>query len=147
MDKYCFEFKKEPVPLPDKISKLFMKYNWPGNVRELENVVRRAIALRNWEFVFDEFSLENLGQDAEDGSRPHPHAVRAAWSDEKIKEFFRDPHFSLKGISKAYVSEAEQTAILDALRETHWNRKKAAKLLNVSYKTLLNRILEFDLEP
>ena len=147
MDKYCFEFKKEPVQTPDKILKLFMRYNWPGNVRELENVVRRAIALRNWEFVFEEFSLENLGQDDAEESRGQSDAARVIWSDDKIKELFRDDHFSLKGISKTYVSEAEQTAILDALRETHWNRKKAARLLRVSYKTLLNRILEFDLGP
>ena len=147
MDKYCFEFKKEAVEIPDKISKLFTKYSWPGNVRELENVVRRAIAVRNWDFVFEEFNLENLGQENEDGSGQHGYAARLVWSDDKIKELFRDTDFSLKRISKAYVSEAEQKAILDALRETHWNRKRAAQILKVSYKTLLNRILEFDLEP
>ena len=91
--------------------------------------------------------MENLGQDDENGSGQHGYAARLVWSDEKIKELFRDADFSLKRISKAYVSEAEQKTILDALRETHWNRKKAAQLLKVSYKTLLNRILEFDLEP
>jgi len=37
--------------------------------------------------------------------------------------------------------------ILRALKETEWNRKKAAKQLGVSYKTLLNRIDEFELKP
>ena len=60
---------------------------------------------------------------------------------------FKDNDFSLKKISKAYVSEAECLSISKALKETNWNRKKAAELLQISYKTLLNRILEFDLQP
>ena len=62
-------------------------------------------------------------------------------------DFFEAPDFSLKKISKAYVSEAERDMILKALKETEWNRKKAAKQLGVSYKTLLNRIDEFNLKP
>ncbi|MBW1850876.1 MAG: helix-turn-helix domain-containing protein [Deltaproteobacteria bacterium] len=64
-----------------------------------------------------------------------------------MKRFFGDGEFSLKKISKAYVSEAERHAIQDALKKTKWNRKKAAQLLKISYKTLLNRIEEFDMKP
>ena len=64
-----------------------------------------------------------------------------------MKKFFEEPDFSIKKIAKAYVSEAERQMILKALRDTEWNRKKAAKRLGVSYKTLLNRIEEFHLKP
>jgi DNA-binding NtrC family response regulator len=42
---------------------------------------------------------------------------------------------------------AERQAISEALRQVHWNRRKAAQLLNVSYKTLLNKIKETGIEP
>ena len=69
------------------------------------------------------------------------------WTDVQMKKLFEDKNFSLKKISKAYVSEAERLLILKTLRETDWNRKKAAQRLQVSYKTLLNRIEEFKLKP
>ncbi|MBW2023055.1 MAG: helix-turn-helix domain-containing protein [Deltaproteobacteria bacterium] len=59
----------------------------------------------------------------------------------------RQEDFSLKGITKQYVSEVEKRAILKTLQQTRWNRRQAAKLLGVSYKTLLNRISEFNLRP
>jgi DNA-binding NtrC family response regulator len=42
---------------------------------------------------------------------------------------------------------AERVAILDALRQVRWNRRKAAQMLGVSYKTLLNKIKEAGIEP
>ena len=50
-------------------------------------------------------------------------------------------------VAKTFVSEAERGLILKALRDTEWNRKKAAQKLGVSYKTLLNRIDQFNLKP
>jgi len=71
----------------------------------------------------------------------------AGWSDEKIERLIRENRFSLKKITKTYVSEAERLAIVDVLAKTQWNRKKAAEVLGVSYKTLLGRIDEFGLKP
>jgi two-component system response regulator AtoC len=59
----------------------------------------------------------------------------------------RENRFSLKKITKTYVSEAERQAIVEVLAKTQWNRKKAAEMLGVSYKTLLGRIDEFQLKP
>ena len=145
LNKYCFEFKKKCLDLPDKIASLFLAYHWPGNVRELENVIRRAIVLRDWNFIFKELNLADLGQ--ESGQASPGKGLALAWDDDKIKRSFKEPDFSLKKLTNAYVSEAEQQAILEALRGTQWNRKKAAQVLGVSYKTLLNRIADFDLKP
>jgi DNA-binding NtrC family response regulator len=53
----------------------------------------------------------------------------------------------LKEVGRRVAIEAERDAIRRMLHKTHWNRKQAAKLLNVSYKTLLQKIRECGLEP
>jgi two-component system response regulator AtoC len=147
VDKYCFELKKKDVlEIPAKILKHLQAYQWPGNVREIENVVRRAVALRDWEFVFKELNLESLPKGLRRAAGEEVGSV-AGWSDEKIEKLIRENRFSLKKITKAYVSEAERQTIVDVLAKTLWNRKKAAEMLGVSYKTLLGRIDEFRLKP
>ncbi len=147
MNLYSFEFKKEPLDIPEKINDLFQAYDWPGNVREFENVIRRAIALGDWDFVFTELNLENMESRRGDGPFSDTYLPNMGWHEDRVKEFFGERDFSLKKISKAYVSEAERKAILNALKGTDWNRRKASRLLRVSYKTLLNRIDEFGLKP
>ena len=147
LNKYCFEFKRDLLETPDKIANFFQLYHWPGNVRELENVIRRAIALRDWDFVFEELKLDSEDYEVEDLSLSGAKKKLLVWRDDKVRRFFKEKDFSLRKISKAYLSEVERQEILKALQATHWNRKKAADLLQISYKTLLNRILEFDLSP
>jgi two-component system response regulator AtoC len=147
LNKYCYELKKNVFEMPEHVTNFFLSYHWPGNVRELENVIRRAIVLRDWNFIFDELNLDTPTQQGELGTSTEAYSAPVDWPDARIKEFLDEPEFSLKKISKTYVSEAEREMILKALKETEWNRKKAAKQLGVSYKTLLNRIEEFNLKP
>jgi two-component system response regulator AtoC len=49
---------------------------------------------------------------------------------------------SLSEVARAAAVQAERTAIERTLKQVHWNRRKAAQLLGVSYKTLLNKIKE-----
>jgi two-component system, NtrC family, response regulator AtoC len=147
MEKYCFEFKREPLAIPGRISETLMTYPWPGNVRELENVIRRAIVLRDWDSV-----MHDMGENGGFGDRKQIPSSKnlekiRPWGDGKVDRYFRRQDFSLKNITKAYVGEVERQAVSLALRRSKWNRKKAAETLGVSYKTLLNRIEELDIEP
>ena len=54
---------------------------------------------------------------------------------------------SLKNISRKAALAAERQAILDALEQTQWNRIRAAKLLNISYRALLYKIKDAALVP
>jgi DNA-binding NtrC family response regulator len=54
---------------------------------------------------------------------------------------------SLKLLVRNAKGEAERGAIAHALEQTHWNRKAAARLLNVSYRALLYKIQEYHLAP
>jgi two-component system response regulator AtoC len=147
LQKYCFELNKDPLEVPVEISDHFQAYPWPGNVRELENVVRRAVALRDWSFVFKDLTSSNADARQAGVSEAEPGNLLERSQDERIKESFKEPGFSLKRITKVYIAEAERQVVIETLRRTQWNRKAAARLLGVSYKTLLNRIAEFRITP
>lgn len=59
----------------------------------------------------------------------------------------RVPAVSLKSLAREAALAAERKAIVRALEQTRWNRVKAAKLLTISYRSLLYKIKQFQLEP
>jgi len=121
------KLKKNIESIPDAIMYRLKKYNFPGNVRELENMLERAFILSDH---------NNLNVDL----FPLPeNEVPQAVSYEKGK--------SLKDISKEARDKAEREVITNVLKETNWNRVKAAHILNVDYKTLRHKIMELNIEP
>jgi two-component system response regulator AtoC len=146
LQKYCFELKKEVLEMPIEISDHFQAYHWPGNVRELENVIRRAVALRDWSFVLNDLRPEKGNTKHGGEEEVEARNWRDDWRDEIIREAIKKPDFSLKRITKSHIAEAERLAIIETLQRTQWNRRVAARLLGVSYKTLLNRIEEFHIK-
>ena len=146
LNKYCYEYKKKVSAVPEKVLEFFISYHWPGNIRELENVMRRVIAVSDWDFLFEELKQDmEMGLKSEDGDSID--TIAQEQENAECIELFKENEYSLKKISKTYVSKMEREAILDALRKTQWNRTKAAVMLGVSYKTLINRIQEFGINP
>jgi len=127
----------------DTVSKLRF-YPWPGNIRELENVIRRATVLGEEKAITTEM-LDN-------GWAETPQIV-AERSEKRHRTSNRDSvneamsaGRSLKEIAKAAALEAEKEIIAKVLGETKWNRKQAARILEISYKTLLTKIKETGLD-
>lgn len=119
------------------VMEFFYNYPWPGNVRELKNVVGRLMLLGDW----DTLKKELLGRDiSKIAGRPQDLIAHDLEPEEK-KTF--PP---LKEVKKKAVHEAESKLISAVLQETGWNRKKAAKILQISYKALLYKIKELDLD-
>jgi transcriptional regulator with PAS, ATPase and Fis domain len=147
MEKYCIELGKKRVPMGKDIRDHFQRYLWPGNIRELENIIRGIIALQKTDVVYSELKLaEGTGGAQGEELRSRVTILSQVWDDRKIKQLIKGKKdISLKTITKEYVAEVEKEAISKALDHTRWNRKRAAELLQISYKTLLNRIDEFDL--
>lgn len=106
------------LTISEKAMSLLARYGWPGNVRELRNIVLRAAALAQQDVI--DSSLLEIG----DGTPPEEGLLQEA---------------------NRVAREREREMILATLLETDGNRKKAAEILKVSYRTLLSRIKELGL--
>lgn len=100
------------------------EHDWKGNIRELENVITRAIILTDDNCISEEHIIFGDFNDEE----------------EKIRSF------DLKEMGEKARRETETRIINEALKQTEGNKAKAARLLNISYKTLFNKINEYKLE-
>ena len=118
------------------------EYSWPGNVRELKNVVGRLMLLGDW----DTLKQELMGRDASkfDSRQLGAQSGAAFADDQELEEQRKFP--PLKEVKKKAVQEAEGKLISAVLQETGWNRKKAATILQISYKALLYKIKELGLD-
>ena len=126
--KFKAQYNSEMEKVPESLLESFMRYSWPGNIRELENMVRRLVVLKDEKYVLKDLSLP-----AE--SQPQPEVVVN----------LAEP-LSLKEMSKRKTVEVERDAILKALVESNWNKKKAAQALNISYRALQYKIKEYGID-
>lgn len=152
-EEYVTQFNGKRIMRPDRqtIDEL-IAYHWPGNVRQLQNVLKRIVILGTGKDVLDELRQG----DSEFGEGKSRTAVNPI---QKIPSILNSPidfngedspdlsSFSLKDIRKKALDKVEHDAILYILTKTNWNRSKAAKILQVSYKTLLSKITELNIEP
>jgi two-component system response regulator AtoC len=130
LTKYSQQFQKETVEASPHLLEAAMRYLWPGNLRELENFVKRYVILED-----DEGSFRELLEMASAQQRIAPRAEADPPKEQGLKALVR----SLK-------DEAEMEAIADALEKTHWCRKDAARMLGISYKALLYKMRQFNLD-
>jgi DNA-binding NtrC family response regulator len=117
-------------------------YSWPGNLKELETLVKRYLVAGDQDAIFSE-----IGADANGGvdHEPTPRSLKVDEIPEQeiIAEPTAPPVESLKSLIQGVKVEAERGAIGAALMRTGWNRKAAARLLKVSYRTLLYKIEQY----
>jgi two-component system response regulator AtoC len=138
MRKYNRKYNGGLTALPPRVLQTLSKYEWPGNIRELENVMKRLVILNNTDQIIEELTQKINAQTPPE--RPE-HDMR--WADSHSAEV---PAAGLKNMSKNLTLNAEREMIIKTLQQTQWNRKQAADLLNVSYKTLLNKIRKLDIK-
>ncbi len=119
------------VEIPPETLRLFLEYDWPGNVRELENAVKRMVVLGTPRAVHQELAAHRA-------RRPSVGVPAAAG----IGALGLEQPISLKEIARQAARDAERVAIKEVLDRVHWNRAKAARLLQISYKALLYKIVQ-----
>jgi len=116
-------------------------YSWPGNLTELESFVKRYLVAGD-----ESQAIQELDQ---------PHREVAALPSEIGEENHgsnpggtaEEPASSLRSLVQSVKGETERNAISTALEATRWNRKAAARLLRVSYRTLLYKIQQYRMSP
>lgn len=127
-----------------EVEEIFRNYVWHGNLRELKNVVKRAALLTDGDYVEDRslpFEISNYRKLLfEHSGEPIAEAPTTAVS---IRETVatapvRRP-FGENSLKEASI-DLEYEMILKALKETNFNKSKAARLLNIDRKTLYNKI-------
>ena len=123
----------------DTIAQL-MAFHWPGNVRQLENMVKQVV-VRSDEQIISELisSAANLGAPI---GAPTPSEASPEFEPEEI-----DPSdgYSLKARIGRKVAIEEKRLISEVLTRTNWNRRKAAEMLKISYRSLLYKIKDYNL--
>jgi two-component system response regulator AtoC len=153
--QYAEHYNKPPIALANDTMRLFAEYEWPGNVRELENLLKRAVILGSDESIRRDLADAIAGRHRGAGPIPAlqsrsapavpaatvPHPVEAAIPVEPPA-----PTGSLKDIARHAAREAERELIYRTLQQTRWNRREAAEILGVSYKALLYKIKEAELD-
>lgn len=117
---------RAPMLRPALLAKL-QRYSWPGNIRQLENLIKRYVVMGSEEVILSEL-------------------LQPTESDPLAGIVFSGP-ISLKKLTRQTVRKIEAKIILNALHANNWNRKKAARSLDISYRALLYKLKDVGIPP
>jgi two-component system response regulator AtoC len=131
--RYSAKYGRPRRAISAELSRLFTRHPFPGNVRELENMIKRVVVLGSEDSIIEEI-LSGGGYSA----------ARAASAFESLLDEVEQSAgtLPLREVGRRASLEAERETIERVLHRTSWNRKQAARILGVSYKTLLLKIRE-----
>jgi len=135
LDKYATPEMPAPV-MTAPIRQALLDHDWPGNIRELENFMRRCLVFGDMDMMAEELRSNTRRRQLD---RPAGGAKAVSISQAQPGAT------ALSQIEVARV-QAESETILEALHATRWNRKKAAKLLDIDYKALLYKMRKLGIE-
>jgi two-component system response regulator AtoC len=169
LSQFAEHYNKPPLALASDTLRLFQEYEWPGNVRELENLIKRTVILGSDASIRRELAealsarrfmpgpipaLQPRAVAAAVASVPVPPPVAAPADTIRVAPDLSAPAAgvggtlcgSLKDIARQAAREAERELIFRTLQQTRWNRREAAEILGISYKALLYKIKEAELD-
>ena len=129
------ELNKEIHGFTPKALDKMLAYNWPGNVSQLRAAVRRAVLFADEFITTDHLDLE---LDAE-------RRARASIALAEIDEADIEQGVPLKDHVRKHTAQIERQILLETLKRTGWNKAKAARILQIDYKTMQTKVKEYRL--
>ncbi|MCP4685873.1 MAG: sigma-54-dependent Fis family transcriptional regulator [bacterium] len=139
--KYNQLYNKDYPSLSEDTLGQLTGFRWPGNVRQLENMVKQVV-VRSDEQLIGELINSASNQLIGHGIGSSPMAS-AAPVEAAVESNSND--YSLKSLIGKTVAQEEKRLIAEVLTKTNWNRRKAAELLQISYRSLLYKIKDYSL--
>ena len=115
LNRFNKKINKNVTAISEDVQRMFMKYSWPGNIRELQNTLEFAVVLCNGSTI----TVNDLPPEFIDRNK-----------------VVLDP---------ACNNEDERQSIIRALKETGWNKAKAARLLGIDRKTIYTKITKYNI--
>ena len=125
VNRMAEDYGRTPQTLSPRFVEACANAPWPGNVRELGNFLKRFMILGDENTAIAELARQEASMNAE--------AVPA--------------NGDLKGMVRNVKDDAEIEAITRTLMQTGWNRKRAAEILNISYKAMLYKVRQYGIKP
>ena len=119
VNKHSTLLNKVAPPINEQAFQTLSAYHWPGNIRELENLARKLVVFGDVQIALSDLQIAAFASNTPVGPSQGG---------------------SLKVAARAASKKAERELIMQALERTRWNRKRAARELQISYKSLLYKI-------
>jgi DNA-binding NtrC family response regulator len=142
--RYAERYGRPSVRLSAELRDALLAYSWPGNVRELENMMKRFVILQDEALLLTDLRRRRPAEPVSTPvaqPAPTPNVLPTSGAD-TADVTGSEQAGPLRELARAASLAAERHAIQQALDQFHWNRRKAAQRLGVSYKTLLNKMKE-----
>ena len=125
------ELKKEVKGLSPAALERLLEYQWPGNVRELRNVIRQAVLTAETQIETEHLRI------------PDSHLEVGPADSDLVPQY--DGTASLKDVVRRTVRQVERRVLVQVLKRTGGNKAKAARILQIDYKTMHNKAKEYGL--
>lgn len=140
--KYSIRNRGAIFRLPDEVRTVFKNYDWPGNVAELKHTIKRSLSAEvpAWTENLSIWCKHHKGMNKCNSS------ASTIDANDDVRRFLKNNHdMPLKQARQRYAMQVEIRIMKTALSKTNGNCKKAAGLLNISYKSMLNKAKAYQL--
>ncbi|TFH65976.1 MAG: sigma-54-dependent Fis family transcriptional regulator [Candidatus Zixiibacteriota bacterium] len=150
LQKYNALYKRDIGKISPECMTAMVRHHWPGNVRQLENLIKQIVVRQDESVIFDMIQIVGDMPTASSPTtrvamahnQPIPAAATHALADTDVA--IADS-YSLKQRLAKTIEDEEKKLISEVLKRTNWNRRRAAEMLEISYRSLLYKIKEYRL--